>query len=413
MGTFSMQQLVITGATGYIGRRLVQLAASQRVTITVLGRTAVPWNEKIRFVRWELGEPLPVLDLPSEYTAVLHLAHDWRDRRTDGINARGTRSLLMSSRARGIKRFVFVSSQSARNDALNAYGRIKNEIESSVDGPDTVSVRVGLVYGGSRRGIYGLLTRLVSVSPLLPVVDPNRLVQPIHIEEVCRGLLAVSDSELTGWIGLAGPEPVRFGEFLKALAQEGFGSSLFVLPIPRQIALLAVTVCRIISFGIIDNERLLGLMGTRTISTHHLSFLGISVRRFRQGLRSDPIGAKALLLEGYILCCFVLGKRRVRGSLLRQYVRATRALDSDPGPLSLPRLVKWQPVLLRFIEPFGATSKLGKRLRTATALSAVSIDAGEAANVSSRFVEFLTILAIVFVEIIAIPCRLLLARRRR
>jgi nucleoside-diphosphate-sugar epimerase len=413
--SYPIQHVIITGATGYIGSRLIRIALAQQRTVTVLGRTSVPLGHKVRFERWELGDPLPVLDLHFESTALLHLAHDWRDRSTDGINLRGTRLLLQSARARRLKRFVFVSSQSARGDALNAYGRIKYTIEQSVVGPDTVSARVGLVYGGARRGMYGLLTRLVSLSPLLLMIDPDRRVQPIHLEEVCRGLLALSDSGVTGWIGLAGPDLVTFGDFLKILAHEGFSSSLRIVPIPSQLALFAAAVSETIPFGLrIDKERILGLAGTQPMDCgQHLVSLSLSVMRLRQGLRSDPIGAKALLSEGRVLCSFILAKR-VSGSLLRRYVRAIRAVDPDPGPLLLPRLAVWRPALLRFIEPFGGPSNLARRLRMATALSAASMDALAAREASarvSRFAQFLSILMLVAVEIVAFPCRRLFVRR--
>src|SRR5439155_26142763 len=133
----------------------------------------------------------------------------------DGINCRGSRLLLADARRAGVKRFVFASSVSARADALNAYGRIKWRVEQFLEGADTVAARLGLVYGGPTRGMYGLLLKLVSLTPVLPMVDPWRLVQPIHVDEVCRGLLALADGDATGWKGLAGPVPITFAEFLK------------------------------------------------------------------------------------------------------------------------------------------------------------------------------------------------------
>jgi nucleoside-diphosphate-sugar epimerase len=409
-----IEHIVVTGASGYIGSRLVRLALAQRRTVTVLGRTGNPTPYGVRFVPWELGGSLPMLDFPVETTAVVHLAHDWRDRSTDGTNVRGTRLLSQSARARGVKRFVFVSSQSARSDALNSYGRIKWTIEQSLDGPEMVSARVGLVYGGARRGMYGLLTKLVSLSPLLPMIDPGRPVQPIHVEEVCRGLLALADGDATGRIGLAGSDPVSFGDFLKTLAQEGFSLRVRILPIPLRFALLAAEAVAAIPFGPrIDEERILGLAGTQPMDCkQHLAAIGLVVMPLRQGLRHDSIGAKALLSEARILCSFISGKR-VRGSLLRRYARAVRAVEPDPGPLPLPRIAIWRPALLRFFEPVGQSSDLARRLRVATALSAVSADtlaAIEAASRMNRFARFWSMVLLAGVEIVAFPCRLLFAR---
>src|ERR1700720_3071095 len=137
-----------------------------------------------------------------------------------GLNLEGTRALLRASRALGLKRFVFVSSQSARADAANIYGRVKWRIEQELVSPGEVAARVGLVYGGGPLGMFGLLTRLAARAPILPMVDPWRGVQPIHIDEVCLGLLRLVESDEVGWVGVASPESVPFGSFLRILAQE-------------------------------------------------------------------------------------------------------------------------------------------------------------------------------------------------
>ena len=104
-------------------------------------------------------------------------------------NFDGTSALLQACRAAGLGRFVFVSSQSARPDAANVYGRVKWRIEQVLAGDREVSARVGLVYGGPPRAMFGLLSRLTARLPVLPMIDPWREVQPIHIDEVCEGLL--------------------------------------------------------------------------------------------------------------------------------------------------------------------------------------------------------------------------------
>lgn len=145
--------IIITGANGYLGNHLQRAALAEGRIVTCLGRTAMPSTAGVRWIRWTLGDPLPALDALPEDAAIIHLAHDWEDRSTDGTNWRGTRLLVESARKSGVKRFVFVSSLSSRRDALNAYGRIKFAIEQSIAGPDAVAARVGLVYGGARKGL--------------------------------------------------------------------------------------------------------------------------------------------------------------------------------------------------------------------------------------------------------------------
>ena len=356
-----VRTLIVTGAGGYLGSRLVATARADGRRVTSLARPA-----------WHLGEGLPAdaIDpaVPRDTQAVIHLAHDWQD---DGANLEGTRALLRSCREAGIGRFVFVSSQSAREDAANRYGRVKWGIEQELRAPNEVAARVGLVYGGRMHGQYGLLSALTRRTPVLPMIDPWREVQPIHIDEVCRGLLLLADGAQVGWVGLAG-EPVRFDVVLRAMARELHGKRLRVVPVPLRLALLACDASAAIPIGpTVDRERVLGLAGTRTMAcAGHLAGLGLAVQPIEAGLRREPASRRALLAEGLRLLRYVL-RRAPGSSLLRRYVRALEAAG-DRGPL--PGAGGW----LRLVEPVRSASPLGRRLALACALAEASPEGEDA-----------------------------------
>ena len=361
--------VIITGATGYIGARLVELAAGDGRAVTILTRNPAPTGVA-RAVGWVLGDALPADALapgiPAADHAVIHLAHDWRN--TGDLNLAGTQALLASARDAGIGRFVFVSSQSAREDAANIYGRAKWRIEQLLRAPGEVAARVGLVYGGKMQAQYGLLSTLTKLAPVLPMIDPWREVQPIHLDEVCRGLLLLADGEQTGWVGLAGPVPVRFGTVLKTLARELHGKSLPIIPVPLRLALLACAVSAKIPVGpTVDRERVLGLAGTRTMPcAEHLADLGLEVQPIEIGLRRERASRRLLLAEGRTLLRYILG-HEPGSALIRRYVRALDATGQS-GPLPLSALSRRLPALVRFGEPIGAKSALGNRLALAASL---------------------------------------------
>jgi nucleoside-diphosphate-sugar epimerase len=417
--SFGIDHVLVTGANGYIGTRLVQRALDQGRAVTILGRSSRNRSQGVRYLNWELGAELADLDLERNRAAVLHLAHDWTDRDENGINQLGTALLLADARRLGVDRFVFASSLSARAEALNAYGRIKWRVELLLDGPDTVAARIGLVYGGAPQGMYGLLQKLVSSTPILPMVEPCRLVQPIHVDEVCQGLLALADSSATGWKGLAGPVPVSFGRFLKTLARETSAASLIVPSVPLRLALSGVSVASRLPFAPkVDRERILGLAGTPQLDCKgDLESLNLSVMALEVGLRRDPAGTKALLHEGAVLCRYVL-RRPVGGKLTRLYARAIRALDKDrAGPLGLPWLARYAPPVLRLYEPFRSDCPLATRLRIATALAELTAEGVSATDdhsgIRSRFAGVLSAFWQVSLDIAVLPLRLWLTRWRR
>lgn len=417
------QHLIITGGTGYIGVRLAQLAIAAGIGVTILARTRKGLPPGANFVSWSLGECLPVEALSGDahLTALIHLAHDWENLPSQqttkaNLNLTATKTLLDSCRALRVARFVFVSSQSARSDAPNIYGRVKWETEQLLDGENTVSARVGLVYGGPRKGMFGLLYKLVKF-PIIPMVSPSQFVQPIHLDELCSGLLLLAQSRLSGWKGLAGPIPVTFGNVLRSLARIGHGRHLVILPIPLSLALLGCHLTRFIpGIPTIDKERILGLVGTKPIPTRDdLAKLGLEVAPLALGISRSPLGRKGLLVEGNTLLCYVLGKKPSRSLLLR-YVKAIRLLRHDIEPVGLPPLVIAYPVLMRFIEPFNADHPLAKRLALASALAEASLDGAQSffpVVKPGKTVQLLRLGASLVIDICAMPVRLLLGHRRR
>ena len=367
------EHLIVTGGTGYIGARLVDMARAEGRKVTVLAR---------RNAGWKLGDPIPpgVFDPTASAQAVIHLAHDWtniggEDAKTN-LNRTGTRVLAEAARDAGA-RFVFVSSQSARAGAANVYGRTKWEIEQQLTGPRDVSGRVGVVFGGPLKAQYGLLCRLVGIAPVLPMIDPWREVQPIHLDEVCRGLLLLADNDMTGWVGLAGPEPLSFGKFLKTLAGTLYGKSLPIVPIPLRLALLACDVtAKLPLLPTVDRERVLGLAGFQPMPcAEHLRALGLTVRPVATGLAAEPMARRLRIAEAR--AGLVTSSAVRRGlDLLRRAVRAIESSD-PPGTPVMSRACRAVPFLLHAVEPIGGDAPLKRRLATLTSLAEASPE-GEA-----------------------------------
>lgn len=398
----SASHLIITGGTGYIGVRLVHRALAQGRTVTLLGRTRGP--SAAGFRSWALGEHLPVAairsDLPECDQAFVHLAHDWQgDEAGPSGNISGTTKLFDAAAGLGAR--VFVSSQSARPDAPNRYGRIKWAIEQEL--ADAVSLRVGLVYGGPRVAMYGLLCRLAGLR-VLPMVQPRRPVQPIHLDEVVDGILAAVDGRHRGVIALAGPEPVPFDAVLRLLAAKLAGRRLSVIPLGLPLALLACDVVRaVVPSSRIDRERVLGLVGTRPVdSVGDLARLGIAVRPMSDRLAREPAARRTLLVEAEAMLRACLG-RPPSPALLRRYARAARS-----GPIARPYLF---PRWLRWREPVGGgATALSARLRLAARLVETSREGEQVLASGSRATRLGRLAGALIAEAVLLPFRVAVTR---
>ena len=328
-------RVVLTGASGYIGTRLVERAFRRGCEVIVLG--SAPRGLRARALPWRLGERLPPMAVTGA-TALIHLGHSWKsdDERgvsDDNLNLRGGVALARESLDAGLPRFVFASTTAARVNALNAYGRIKYRIEEQLLAlPQAAGrltcARIALVYGGADQGLYGLLSKLVSLTPVLPMIGLGRQLQPIHVDEVCDGLLTLAlDPPQEGRTFVLAGTPVAFGQWLKTLRRTRLGKGLVLVPLPMTLALWACDLTRLVPFGpTLSRERVYGLASAAPMdSTADLDALGLKLRDPVIALLQTTTARRRLIAEAATLLTYVAG----RSPSLGAKIRLTRGLARD------------------------------------------------------------------------------------
>jgi nucleoside-diphosphate-sugar epimerase len=114
----SASPVLVTGGTGFLGRRLVERLLTQERPVTVLARTPAPDLEKrgVRFIRASLDDPAAVRAACAGMGTVFHVAAKvgvWgRYEDFFRTNVLGTRALLDGCREHGVTRFVYTSTPS-------------------------------------------------------------------------------------------------------------------------------------------------------------------------------------------------------------------------------------------------------------------------------------------------------------
>ena len=150
-----MMNALVTGATGFIGRRLVRNLTRRGDKVTCLIRsssnTASLRTFPVQFVIGELGDPASLIRAVADKDYIFHLAgviQAVHEQTFEAINTEGTRNLVSAclQSSPGIKRFVFVSSiaaagpnqtekpvsESQEARPVSAYGRSKIAAERIV-----------------------------------------------------------------------------------------------------------------------------------------------------------------------------------------------------------------------------------------------------------------------------------------
>lgn len=375
------RRLVLTGANGYVGTALCRAALAQGFELVILGKPPeLGKGAALTVHSWRLGDPVPEALLQGA-VAFIHVAHAWAgDAAGPGPgnpNFSGTLQLAAQARAAGIPRFVFVSTTAAHEGALNTYGKVKLATEGELLGREpglALIARLGLVYGGKPHGLFGLLSKLVTVFPMLPLIGGATRLQPVHVDETAAGLLLVATIEQPDRqrYVLARPDTVTFAGWLRLLRRVNTGKGLLLLPIPLAAALALCDLTRFVPlFPTISRERVYGLVAARPMaSADDLRALGLQLREPRQGLLREPRGARRrLIAESRALLRYLGASPPVARALVRA---AERNDGGDPLYLAGP-LLRW-PALIRWIDPLPRRPgvPLVRRLEMALALQAVA-----------------------------------------
>ncbi len=278
-------RVLVTGASGWLGRALVRRLASAGAAVRALvHRAPVPFDGAER-VEGDLGDGVSLERACRSCRAVVHLAGVTRSpelyRR---INVEGTARLADSARRAGVARFVYVSSRTAVRGA-GAYGESKLEAERRLRElvPDAVVLRPAEVYGQGSTDAIAALLGWIERSPVVPCLsDPRALIAPVFEPDVVQ---AIAEAALRPALGpvtstLAGPEEMTLVAFVRRAARV-LGRRARIAPVPTWLIALLI---RFRMAGI-PPDRLAALFARKgaDIATAR-DLLGFAPRRLEAGL---------------------------------------------------------------------------------------------------------------------------------
>jgi len=187
--------LAVTGGTGFVGSHLLRVAAADGYEIRALTRGWRPPEQGIDWVDGALDRRDSLLKLCDGADAVVHIAGliNAPDRAAfEAVNVGGSAAMIDAARETGVRRFVHISSLAAREPELSDYGRSKAKAERLVaaSGLDWTILRPPAVYGPGDRETFELFKMARRGLVALP---PRGRFSVIHVEDLCRLILAVLD----------------------------------------------------------------------------------------------------------------------------------------------------------------------------------------------------------------------------
>jgi uncharacterized protein YbjT (DUF2867 family) len=229
-------RVLVTGASGFVGSRLVPALQRQDHDVVALVRDADRYDEPdgVEVVEGDLLEP--PIDLPS-VDAAYYLVHsmgsggDFQSR--DRLAAR---TFVDAVESAGIQRVVYLGGLGDDRDQLSEHLQSRREVEHILASGsyELTTLRAAIIIGEGSAS-FELITQLAD---RLPVMVTPRWVrtecQPIFVDDVIGYLVGVLDAPETAGetFDIGGPDVLTYQEILEHTAELLSGRSPLILPVP-------------------------------------------------------------------------------------------------------------------------------------------------------------------------------------
>jgi nucleoside-diphosphate-sugar epimerase len=257
--------IIITGANGFIGSYLVNYFLERNFLVTAFVRKKPATTDaRINYQLFDLKDTIPEIAFPgSDY--LIHCAYIKTEDNPDAriINNEGTKKLLDLSRKYNLKKFVFISSFSAHNQAVSEYGKSKYESEKIFDSERDLVLKPGLVIGNG--GLFMNITSHLKKNRIIPVINGGRqLIQTLFIGDLAEVIETGITRDVSGVYPVAELHPVTMSEMYRLICRKERKNPVLI-SVPFFFAWFGISVFNYLRLKTpVSKENLLGLKGSIT-----------------------------------------------------------------------------------------------------------------------------------------------------
>jgi len=224
--------ILVTGATGFIGSWLVKRLMSDHVLYCPTRKAGLlPTHPRVHAIELDLADVFDIGRLPTSMDAIVHLAQSRHFRRFPDhakdifqVNTQSTLRLLDYGREANIKVFVCASSggvcgyqprpivETDPPELMNFYVASKYAAECLVNAYSdyfaAVNLRYFFVYGEGQRDMFmpGLVLRVLHGTPVIIAGKTGVTMNPIHVSDAVEATIRALEVVRQETFNIAGAE---------------------------------------------------------------------------------------------------------------------------------------------------------------------------------------------------------------
>lgn len=252
------RQVALTGATGFIGSRLLERLVVAGFGVRALTRKAQPKRDGVEWIDGDLGDETALALLVADTDLAIHLAGAVRGVTRadfDAVNVAGARNFARAADYAGVARVLAVSTLAAREPSLSHYAASKREGEAVLRQfcDDATVLRPPAVYGPGDRELMPLLNQMRH--GFAPLPHHRGRFSVIHVDDLVAAIVAWMESDVRGGTYELhdGKEDGYDWRTLRRTVAEVCGRRSVPIPLPRALlataAMANVTLARLFGYA--------------------------------------------------------------------------------------------------------------------------------------------------------------------
>ena len=244
--------ILVTGATGFVGRNVVRALRTRGKEVRCLVRTparaGVVADYHVEIAHGDVLDPSALKEAMRGVDTLVHLVAIIREKGKqsfDLVNRQGTEMVAQTAREAGIKRIVHMSAIGAQDNPDYPYLYSKWQGEQAVKNSGlTYTIFRPSIQFGEGDEFINTLAGVVKAFPVVPVAGSGNVrLQPISVEEVGAMVsLVVDDTRFGGRIiEIGGPDHLTYNEIVDIIVRTlGVRRPKVHMPLPIMKSLIRV-----------------------------------------------------------------------------------------------------------------------------------------------------------------------------
>ena len=248
---------LVTGATGYVGGRLVPLLLADGHRVRCLVRSGrrlrdMPWAGQVEIVEGDVTDPASLTGAFSGIDVAYYLVHALGRPDFEQVDRVGAGNVASAARSAGVRRIAYLGGPAPDGLPAGASAHLRSRAEVAdifcASGVPTVVLRAAVIIG-SGSASFEMLRHLTERLPVMvtPRWVRNRI-QPIAIRDVLRYLVACADPEriplsVCRAFDIGGPDVLTYADMMRRYAAAAGLRPRMIIPLrPLTPALSALWV---------------------------------------------------------------------------------------------------------------------------------------------------------------------------